>query len=427
MTETTGQALLDANPDEPRRLFFSVGEPSGDLHGANLIRSLRRRHPRLECVGYGGPEMVTAGFQSHFDLTTLAVMWIAQVFTHIAKFWRLYKQADRYFATEQVDGVVLIDYPGFNWWIARAAKRHGIPVFYYGVPQLWAWAPWRVRKMRRLVDLALCKLPFEPEWFQSRGVSAVDVGHPFFDEMARQTVDEAFIEDRQDDERPWVVLLPGSRNQEIAKNLETLIESAREIVARVPKARFAISCLKDSQADACRDQLESLGGPAMEVHAGRTPEWIRLASCCVACSGSVSLELLYHRKPTVIVYRLSPWAKLAARVMLRVRYVTLVNLLATRQIERRDWSLQDPDAVGAEEVPFPEYVTTSNPAAKVANRVANWLTDNNSRERVEAQLDDLRDRYVALGASDRGAAAILDWLRQRGVMTRATPSVARAA
>ncbi|MEZ6106371.1 MAG: hypothetical protein R3B96_09730 [Pirellulaceae bacterium] len=256
---------------------------------------------------------------------------------------------------------------------------------------------------------------------------AVDVGHPFFDEMARQTVDEAFIEDRRDDERPWVVLLPGSRIRKSPRTSETLIESAREIVAPVPKARFAISCLKDSQADACRDQLESLGGPAMEVHAGRTPEWIRLASCCVACSGSVSLELLYHRKPTVIVYRLSPWAKLAARVMLRVRYVTLVNLLATRQIERRDWSLQDPDAVGAEEVPFPEYVTTSNPAAKVANRVANWLTDNNSRERVEAQLDDLRDRYVALGASDRGAAAILDWLRQRGVMTRSTPSVARAA
>lgn len=389
------------------RLFFSVGEPSGDLHGANLIKALKKQHGNVECVGYGGPKMTAAGLDTHFDLTTLAVMWIAQVISNIKTFWRLYRQASRYFETEQVDGVVLIDYPGFNWWIARAAKKHGIPVFYYGVPQLWGWAPWRVRKMRRLVDLALCKLPFEPKWFRERGVNAVEVGHPFYDEMATQQFDSKFVSDHASDERPWVVLLPGSRNSEIKNNLQTLIDSAREISKQVPQAQFAITCLKESQAQACREQLGPHPEFPIEVHAGRTPEWIRLATCCIACSGSVSLELLYHRKPTVIVYRISRLGMAGARLLLRVRYVTLVNLLATKQIERRDWSIHDPDSPTAEKVPFPEYVTTSNPATRVARKVVAWLTDSNSLLATRRQLDELNERFVRTGASERGATEIL--------------------
>lgn len=391
------------------RLFFSVGEPSGDLHGANLIKSLRQRSPGMECVGFGGPKMKAAGLDQHFDLTTLAVMGIVQAVVNLTAFWRLYRHACRFFATERVDGVVLVDYPGFNWWIARAAKRHGIPVYYYGVPQLWAWAPWRVRKMRRLVDLALCKLPFEPQWFRTRGVNAIEVGHPFYDEMAQQIVDQSFIASRQDS-RPWVVLLPGSRNSEIKHNLATLIEAAREISLNVPEARFAISCLKESQAETCRAQLEKSGASWIEVHAGRTGEWIRLATCCIACSGSVSLELLYHRKPTVIVYRLSRLMMWGAKCLLRVRYVTLVNLLATQQIERREWSLHDPDASGAEEVPFPEYITTSNSSARVARRVSSWLKQPILLAQIRSQLDELCLRYVATGASERGATAILHHL-----------------
>ena len=160
------------------RIFFSVGEPSGDLHGANLIRQLRHERNDLELVGYGGPEMAAAGCQLHEDLTRLAVMWLLRVLLNIHKFWDLVCRADRYFRHHRPDAVVLIDYPGFNWWIARRAKAHNIPVFYYGTPQLWAWASWRVKKMRRFVDHVLCKLPFEEEWYRQRGCNATHVGHP---------------------------------------------------------------------------------------------------------------------------------------------------------------------------------------------------------------------------------------------------------
>ena len=113
-------------------IFFSVGEPSGDLHGANLIRALGQRRPQWQFVGYGGPKMAAAGCQLHADLTKLAVMWIARVLVNLHKFIGLLVRADSYFRDYRPDAVVLIDYPGFNWWIARRAKVHGIPVFYYG-------------------------------------------------------------------------------------------------------------------------------------------------------------------------------------------------------------------------------------------------------------------------------------------------------
>ena len=162
---------------KPLTIFFSVGEPSGDLHGANLIRQLQARRPGLQAVGYGGPKMAAAGCQLHADLTALAVMWFARVLVNLHKFWDLASRADRYFRHHRPDAVVLIDYPGFNWWIARRAKAHGIPVFYYTPPQIWAWARWRVKKMRRLVDHVLCSLPFEEAWLRRHGCQR-DVRRP---------------------------------------------------------------------------------------------------------------------------------------------------------------------------------------------------------------------------------------------------------
>ena len=187
MAATTIQGAGRAGrPVHHMRIFFSVGEPSGDLHGANLIRALRARQPHVECVGYGGPKMAAAGCRLHADLTQLAVMWLLRALVNLPRFWQLVCRADRYFRHHRPDAVVLIDYPGFNWWIARRAKVHRIPVYYYGAPQMWAWAPWRVRKMRRLVNHVLCKLPFEAVWYQQRDCPATYVGHPYFDELTSQ-------------------------------------------------------------------------------------------------------------------------------------------------------------------------------------------------------------------------------------------------
>src|SRR4051794_38444252 len=281
------------------RIFFSAGEPSGDLHGANLIRALGKCCPDFEAVGFGGPEMAAAGCQLHRDLTALAVMWFLRAILNLHKFLALAGRADRYFRHHKPDAVVLVDFPGFNWWIARRAKAHGIPVFYYAPPQIWAWASWRVKKMRRFVDHVLCALRFEQQWLAERGCNAVFVGHPFFDEVQRQALDERFIRDHTYNCRPLVALLPGSRTQEVVANLKYFISAAARIQAQVPNARFAVASFKPHQAELARAAIADCGLP-IDVFVRRTPELIHLAHCCLAVSGSVSLELLYHTKPTAI-------------------------------------------------------------------------------------------------------------------------------
>ena len=394
------------------RIFFSAGEPSGDLHGANLIRQLRRQCGRIEAVGYGGPQMAAAGCRLHADLTRLAVMWLLRALWNLPKFWVLLSRADRYFRHQRPDAVVLIDYPGFNWWVARRAKAHGIPVFYYAPPQVWAWARWRVKKMRRLVDHVLCSLPFEARWFADHGCRATFVGHPYFDEVRRQPVDAAFVEEHRRRQGPLVVILPGSRTQEVAHNLKWLVKAAAIVRESVPDVRLAVAAFKPSQAETARRQVAASGLPA-EVHAGRAPELIRLADCCMACSGSVSLELLYHAKPTVILYRISRAAYLVQRFLLKVKYITLVNLLAVDDPFAGDLKAPDPSQPDAESVLFPEYLTCKDKSAQIAAHVVRWLTDPAKREARIAELARLRDEVGQGGASRRAAEYILKTLLQR--------------
>lgn len=392
------------------RIFFSVGEPSGDLHGANLIRAIRQMHPDWTFTGYGGPRMAAAGCELHADLTQFAVMWITRVLVNIHKFIGLLIDADRYFRDEGPDAVVLIDYPGFNWWIARRAKARGIPVFYYGTPQVWAWASHRVRKMRKFVDHVLCKLPFEEPWFRERGCHATYVGHPYFDELRNQKLDADFVRRLRGGAGPLVTILPGSRTQEVESNSLTFLRAAKQIVARVPDARFAIAAFKGSQAEMVRTLALAAGVP-VEVHVGRTPELIHAADCCLACSGSVSLELLYHAKPSVILYQIGRVGYFIQSMFRRVRYITLVNLLTAKTIAGGfPAGIYDPQDPRDAHVLLPEYLACEDRAPQLAGHVIEWLTVPGARTERVAALSELRERYAQGGASVRAASYISDAL-----------------
>jgi lipid-A-disaccharide synthase len=394
------------------KIFFSVGEPSGDLHGANLIRELRRQSPDCEFVGYGGPRMAAAGCALHADLTKLAVMWFARVLVNIHKFWNLASRADRYFRHHRPDAVVLIDYPGFNWWIARRAKAHGIPVFYYGAPQLWAWAEWRIRKMRRYVDHVLCKLPFEEAWYRDRGCHATYIGHPYFDQLRAERLDDAFLEQQRASGRPVVAILPGSRTQEVQNNFGWLLKSARIVHERLPDARFAVAAFKSSQAEMIRRQLAGTSLP-IEVHVGRTAEIIHICDCAMAVSGSVSLELLYHTKPSVILYHVSRVAFFVQRFFRKVRYITLVNLLTTDDLFPKRVAVYDPDDPVDAGVLMPEYLTCEDRSQQVAQHIVEWLSDPAKRTTRITQLAGLKERVGYGGASCRAADYLIAELEKR--------------
>jgi len=396
----------------PVKIFFSAGEPSGDLHGANLIRQLRKRCDRFEAVGYGGPQMAAAGCRLHADLTALAVMWLLRAILNLDKFWDLVGRADRYFRYERPDAVVLVDYPGFNWWIAWRAKVHRIPVFYYAPPQIWAWARWRVKKMRRLVDHVLCSLPFEETWFREHGCNATFVGHPFFDEVRRQELDESFMEQHRREPGPLVVILPGSRSQEVEANLKWLLKAAAKVRAEVPDVRLAIAAFKPHQAESARQKVAASGLP-VEVQVGKTPELMCLADCAMAVSGSVSLELLYHTKPTVILYWISRAAYFVQRFFRKVKYITLVNLLTTDELFPEDITPFDPAQPDADRVLFPEYLTCEDKSSEIASHVVEWLTDLGKRDARVAELARLKAEVGHGGASARAAEYILKTLGDR--------------
>jgi lipid-A-disaccharide synthase len=372
----------------PKTIFFSVGEPSGDLHGANLIRSLHEVNPRIQCRGFGGQRMLAAGLDCDFDLTQLAVVGITEVLPRLPEFFRLADQAERIFRRGDVQAVVLVDFPGFNWHVARRAKRHGIPVYYYLPPQMWAWAGWRVRKMRRYVEHCLCNLPFELDWYQQRGVSCSLVGHPFFDEVASAVLDARFIRRWREPERLAIGILPGSRDGEVQRNWPLQLEVIRRLHALHPTARFLVAGYRDRHVIWCREQM-SASDQRLPMHffVGKTSEIIEVSDAVLTKSGSVSLELMARGTPAVVVYSVSRLVYTVGRLLVSSGSITLPNLIAGRRV-------------------LPEFVCVGAPQRTilaVTEAMDALMRDRAMREAAQAQLLELAKRCGGPGSSLRVA------------------------
>lgn len=383
--------------------FVSAGEPSGDLHAANLIRSLRAIDPQARFTGFGGERMAGAGATLIYPLVNLAVMWFLSVFANLVTFFRLILMADRHFRDERPDAVILIDYPGLHWWIAKRAKARGVPVFYFVPPQIWAWGGWRVRKVREFFDLVLCSLPFEPAWYHARGVSqAVYIGHPYFDELADRPLDPEFLAQEENKPGPMVAMLPGSRTQELVRNFPVMLRAATALHERMGDVRFAVACLHERHQRLAQEILEHARARGeisaslrVDLHAARTPELIRLAKVAWAVSGSVGLELMVETLPSVVLYKVKRFDLWVARHFIKSKYISLVNLLADAEV-------------------FPEYLTWQDASGDLARWAETWLSDPAARERTTTALREVKRQVAAPGASDRAARHIRSWLEGRG-------------
>jgi lipid-A-disaccharide synthase len=383
------------------RYFLSVGEPSGDIHGMNLIRAIRARDPAAEFHGFGGQRMESAGCSLLYPMADSPVMGLINVFRLLPKFIRLLNEGEAWLREHRPDALILIDNPGFNWHMAKRAKRLGIPVFYYVPPQIWAWLPRRVEKIRRFVDHVLCSLPFEEAWYHSKGIPKVEyVGHPFFDDLCERQVDRDFIRAQKDAKTsPIVALLPGSRTQEVKGNAGTLARSASKLQQKLPHVKFVVAAFKNGHLLEIHRALAAEKLQA-EVYVGRTPEIIEMADAAIAVSGSVSLELLYHRVPTAIVYNISRWGQYVLRpLLIRTPFVTLVNLMAGRLL-------------------YPEFVGCRDSSTDIAETVHGWLTDASARNKLHATLGKLVELYATPGAGTKAARYIVD---------KATPAASRAS
>lgn len=372
-------------------VFISAGEPSGDLHGANLAQSLIRKSSGIKISGLGGDRMTAIGIKPLVHIRDLSVVGLLKVAERFFDLTCYLDKVRRFFRKHRPDVVVLIDFPGFNWWVADRAREMGIPVVYFVPPQIWAWGSWRVSKMRRLVDRVLCNFPFEEEWYKQNGVDAKLVGHPYFDELANRRIDLSWVADIRRFGGPLIGLLPGSRNQELFHNLGSQLESARRISKKFPQSRFHVACLNDCHASVVRDRLVAGGFSdlAVTIHSGKTPEIIAASDATISVSGSVSLELLQARVPSVILYQASRPMVILARWLMKCSYISLPNLIADREL-------------------FPEYVDYRPLGEKLASKICNWLENPSEVEELKSKLNELWNNIARPGACDRAADHVIE-------------------
>ncbi len=380
-----------------RRIFFSVGEPSGDLHAAGLIRELRKLDPTICAEGFGGPKMVEQGFDQHFDLTQLAVVGFVEVLPKLREFFRLKAQARHAFSKQQYDAVVVVDMPGFNWHIAAEAKKAGIPVFYYMPPQLWAWGQWRIHKMKRNVDHVLCALPVEQRYFQSHGMDATLVGHPFFEHVDSHPIDRNWVTDKHRENTSRLAILPGSRRRELMSIFPLQLEVLQQLHKDFPNYAFDVGCLNQKHSEIVRSiyREKTLQELPIEFHVNKTSEVIDASTCVLMKSGSVSLELLARRKPACVMYHASYSTYAIARMLTSVKHFSLPNIIANDEV-------------------VPEFLAIGKSRSilkKVIAETSNLMSSENARNRQVARLDSVRMLCGGNQAACNAAFAIQDRLR----------------
>jgi lipid-A-disaccharide synthase len=398
------------------KFFFSAGEPSGDIHAAALIATIKKHAPNTDFIGLGGQKMKQAGCRLVADMTQFAVMWLGQVFKRYFQFRRLLAEMKQVLRNEKVDVVILVDYPGFNWHVAKAAKELNIPVVYFMPPQVWAWGQYRIKKMRRFIDLVLCSLPFEWQWFKERGCETRYIGHPFFEEIRKKKSDPAFLELFYSlfGNAPILTILTGSRNQEIQANLNDMLTTVKLVQNSVPQVQPVFAAFSAEHEAMIQRRLDERN-MSVPIFTGRTTELIRAADCCLAVSGSVSLELLACNKPSVIYYRVGGWGLFIQRLFRRTRYITLVNLLGAHKLRKQSVFYEEsvriipsePSVEDRNRMFFPEFLTSRDRSSEMADWFIRWFSRPELLAQQKQRLDSLLFEFDTIESPLEQAAEAL--------------------
>ncbi|HSJ26507.1 MAG TPA: lipid-A-disaccharide synthase [Longimicrobiales bacterium] len=307
-----------------RRIFLSAGEPSGDLHGARVAEALQRRFPGVELYGLGGERMRAAGVELLAHVDQLAVMGFVEVARHLPYFVRLMRRVKSELAERRPDVVIPIDYPGFNLRLARHARDTGIPVLYYIAPQVWAWHRSRMRELARNTDRLAVILPFEEQLFRDAGANAVFVGHPLTDQPPPVDLTAFAQETGVSGDRPVLALFPGSRAQEVRRQLAVFSAAADAVLRQAPDVQPVIATSSAVPAELYAD-----------VPWPRTADsWSLLnhARAALVKSGTSTLQAALAGTPLVVTYRMHPLTYFLAQRLVEVPHVGLVNLVAGERV-----------------------------------------------------------------------------------------------
>ena len=372
-----------------------TGEASGDLHGANLVKALRAKEPELQFCGMGGPELAALGVEILYDAAKVSVVGVLEVFSHLKDIWLAQRALRRRLNANPPDLLILIDLPDFNLLLAKKAKKLGIPVFYYISPQLWAWRSGRVKTIKARVDKIGVILPFEEEFYRQRGVVAEYVGHPLLDTVNTSVTREQFLQLHNIPVGTCCIgLFPGSRKREVSSLLPIFLCAAQSLQKNSPEKivffipRASTIGMEEFAASGLDSYQQSL-----DIRIIEKDRYNMMVACdaVVTASGTVTLELAILEVPMIVVYKLAPLTYQLAKLLIKLDFFSLVNLIAGYAA-------------------VPELLQHEVTATGIAGELSAITTLPARKKKMKQALREVRDKLGESGASEKAAAVALQML-----------------
>lgn len=369
------------------KIMMSAGEASGDMHAAAVAAELKRIMPDADLFGMGGADMRKSGVRIIYDIENLGIIGVVEVIRHIPFFFRLRAFLKKAMVEEKPDVLVCVDYPGFNMKLAHVAKELGIPVIYYIAPTIWAWNKGRAKNIVRDVEQVASIFPFEAEAYRKAGARVTFVGHPLADTVKpSMSFEEAMDYFHGNPDKKRVLLMPGSRKNEVAGLLPVMIQAAEKL-AEKEECQFFIP----RASTISKEMLLSIIGKtslSIEITEGHQYDLMHICTACVASSGTATLETALMELPTVLVYKLAPFTWFLANLLVHVKYAGLPNLLLGREVT-------------------PELLQDRAQAENIVSILLPWLQDEKARQKNIEEIREVRKALGSGGAVHRVAELII--------------------
>ncbi len=365
------------------KIFFLAGEHSGDLHASAVANELKQQDSDVNLISWGGDAMHNAGVAILRHYNTFQAIGFSNVIKQIFKFRSLFKECCRSIEETKPDVVVLVDFAGFNLRIARFAKKQGIKVVYYIPPKVWAWMPSRVKWLQKYVDVTLVIFPFEKYFLEQHGVKAVYVGNPTLKSVEEYLPDIDFLKIYQ--QKNTIVFLPGSRPSEIKKMIPIIISLAELLTDR----KFLVAGISNVESELYTD-IASLSN--VELVFDRTFDLLHLSRLSIVTSGTATLEAALFGAPQVVVYNTSALNYFIARLLIKVKYISLVNLLLNRTL-------------------VPELIQSNCTAERIGQEIERLESNEPLQKKISEGYSEIKDILIFKNQSESAASTILKLCR----------------
>ncbi len=369
------------------KIVIVTGELSGEIHAFHLVKALGNSQ-YIDFSGMGTTRLQEAGVRIVYDYSKISVTGISEIFGKLKYIREAYSIMKQHIIRESPSLLILVDFPGFNLKLAKFAKTNGVPVVYFIPPQVWAWRKSRIYKIRDRVSKVLCILPFEKKIYEEYGIDATFVGHPFLNTVKPSFSKTEFYQKVGVEPKGTVItILPGSRQNEVGRHMPILLSVITKLEQQIPNPTILLPLAENIDFRLVEKYLAE--SPVVKVFKGLSYDAMAHCDIAIAASGSVTLEAAILGTPTIVIYKISHFSYFLARMLVNVKYISLPNIIANREV-------------------FPEFIQQLDPE-KIAEKALYML--KNGRESIKDDITEIRNRLGTFNSYNRAKDEILQTLK----------------